>query len=129
MLHYGSIEVRSDLLGLLGVKGQVIVITHRGQVLDLVSLSPLIRTTNVVSSANYIMVLEPCTGTPLWVKREYRRQLSTKPCSTPMLRVRVEEERLFNSTDWDLLVRKTKVQLERDLLILRWLSLDISFEC
>jgi hypothetical protein len=51
------------------------------------------------------------------VKREYRRGLSTQPCGTPVFRV--EEVKLSNLTDWGLLVRKSKVQLQKEGLILR----------
>ena len=62
------------------------------------------------------------------VNREYRRWLSTQPCVTPVFRVRVEEESLSNLTDWGLLVRRSGVQLQRDVLIPSWLSLKISSE-
>ena len=56
------------------------------------------------------------------MNRRYRRG----PCDT--LVFRVEEERLSNLTDWGLLVRTSRVQLQRDVLIPNWLSLEISLK-
>ena len=50
------------------------------------------------------------------MKREYRAGLSTQPCGTPVFRVRVEEERLSNITDWGLLVRKSRVECREDVV-------------
>jgi hypothetical protein len=62
------------------------------------------------------------------VKREYRRGLSTQPCGTPVFRFRVEEMKLSNLTEWGLLVRKSKVQLQREGLISGSWSLVTSLE-
>ena len=45
-----------------------------------------------------------------------------------MFRVIVEEERLPNLTAWGLLVRKSIIQLQTELLMPSWLSLEISLE-
>lgn len=62
------------------------------------------------------------------MKREYRRRLSTQPCGTPVFRFRVEVVKLSNLTDRGLLVRKSKVQLQREGLIPRSWCLVASLE-
>lgn len=62
------------------------------------------------------------------MNKEYRRGLSMQPCGTPIFRVVAEKERLSNLTDCCLLVRKSRVQLQRDVLIPSWLSLEISLK-
>ena len=57
------------------------------------------------------------------MKREESRGHNTQPCGTPVFRVIVEEERLPNLTAWGLLVRKSIIQLQSELL-----SLEISLE-
>ena len=42
--------------------------------------------------------------------------------------MRVEVKRLSNLTGWGLFVRKSEVQLQRDVLIPSWLSVGISLE-
>lgn len=39
----------------------------------------------------------------------------SQPCGTPVLRVRVEEVMFFNLTLWGLLVRRSSVQLQREV--------------
>src|SRR4029434_715838 len=92
------------------------------------SLLLLMRPITVVSSANFTMVLEPCTAVQSWVKREWRRGLSTQPCGTPVFRMRVEEVWFSTLTDWGLLDRKSSIQLQREVLIPRSLSFVISLE-
>ena len=62
------------------------------------------------------------------MKREWRRGLSTQPCGTPVFRMRVEEVWFSDLSDWGLLVRKSSIQLQREVLITRSLSLVISLE-
>ncbi len=93
-----------------------------------VSSLPLIRPTTVVSSANLIRDLEPCTGMQLCLKRENRIGLSTQPCGTPVFRVRTEEVWLLILTDCGLLVRKSRVQLQREGMMPRSMSLEISLD-
>ena len=47
----------------------------------------VIRPTTVVSAANLMIKGEVCMATQSWVKREYRRGLSTHPCGEPVLRI------------------------------------------
>ena len=50
------------------------------------------------------------------------------PCGMSMLRARVEEVWLCNLTDCGLLVRKSRIQLQREALMSTSLSLVISLE-
>lgn len=52
-----------------------------------------------------------------WVKRVYSNGLSTHPCGTPVFRGSVVEKRLFNLTIWGLLIRKSNIQLQMDMLM------------
>src|SRR4029434_4217821 len=71
---FGLPEVHNELFDLLGVESQFVVGAPLRQVLDLFPVGqlmlPLMRPITVVSSANFTMVLEPCTAVQSWVKRE-----------------------------------------------------------
>lgn len=56
-------------------------------------------------------------GEQSWLKRVYSNGLSTQPCGTPVFRGRVVEERLFNLTVLSLLIRKSNIQLQMDMLM------------
>ncbi len=60
------------------------------------------------------MELKPCTGMQSWVEREKRIGLSTEPCGTPVFKVRMEEVWLLILIDCGLLVRKSRVWLQRE---------------
>jgi hypothetical protein len=71
-----------------------------------------------VSSENLMMVLESCLATQSWVNREYRRGLI------------VEDQcgKCFINYPYHLgAVRKTRIQLQRELFSPRVLSLVMSF--
>ncbi len=66
-------------------------------------------------SANLTMTLELCVATQSCVYREYRRGLRTQPWGAPVLRVIGEEMLMPTLTTWRLPVRKSKIQLHREL--------------
>ena len=74
-------------------------------------------------------MLEPYIGVQSQVNRESRKGLTMQPCGMPVLRVKVEEERLSSLTEWGLFVRMSRVQLQSVVLISSWLSFEISLEC
>ena len=74
-----------------------------------------------------MMVLESCLATQSWVTREYRRRLSTHPRGAPVLRISVEDMLLTTLTTWGRPVRKTRIQLQREVFSHRVLSLVMSF--
>ena len=74
-----------------------------------------------------MMVLESCLAMQLWVNREYRRGLSTHPWGTPVLRISVADVLLPTLTTWGRPVRKSRIQLQREVFSLRILSLVMSF--
>lgn len=107
-------KVHNERLGLSGIKEQVIVSApcclYFLPVFWLIM--SLMRPVTLVSSANLIIVLEPCIGLQSWVKRDYRKGLSIKPWGMPVISEMAEEVMLFN-----LLVRKFSIQLHRKVLL------------
>ena len=88
----------------------------------------MIRPTTVVLSANLMMVLESCLTMQSWVNREYRRGLSTHPWGAPVLRISVADVLLPTLTTWGRPVRKSRIQLQREVFSPRFLSLVMIFE-
>jgi hypothetical protein len=65
----------------------------------------------------------------LWVNREYRRGLSTHPWGAPVLRISLADVLLPTLTTWGRLVRKSRIQLQREVFIVPGiLSLVMSFD-
>lgn len=58
------------------------------------------------------MVFVACAGRQSWVKSTYSGGLDTRPCGTPLFRVRVEDVCFPNLTFWGQLVMKSRVQLQ-----------------
>jgi hypothetical protein len=73
--------VHDQPICLADVEGKVVVLAQHCQVTDLLPIGRLIVVCDkaYLSSANLMMVLEPCAATQLWLNREYRRGLSTDP--------------------------------------------------
>jgi hypothetical protein len=44
--------------------------------------------------------LDACLATQFWLKRDYRRGLSTNPCGAPVLRISVVEVLFPTFTTW-----------------------------
>ena len=63
-----------------------------------------------------------------WVNREYRRGLSTQPSEAPVLKISVADMLLPNLTSRGRPVRKSRIQLQREVFSPRILSLVMSFE-
>src|SRR4029434_8482874 len=80
----------------------------------------------VVSSASFRMMLELCVATQSCVYREYSRGLSTQPCGAPVLSVMLLEVLLPTRTACGLSLRKSRIQLQREVLSASWSSLQIS---
>ena len=72
-----------------------------------------------------MMMLESCLAMQAWVNREYRRGLSTQPRG-PVLRISVEDVLLPTLTTWGQPVRKSRIQLQREVFSPRVLSLVMS---
>jgi hypothetical protein len=72
--------------------------------------------------------LEACMTTQSWVNREYRRGLSMHPCGAPVLRISVADVLLPTLTTWGWPVRKSRIQLQREVFSHRVLSLVMCFE-
>jgi hypothetical protein len=75
-----------------------------------------------------MMVLELCLAAQLWLNREYMRGLSTHPWGAPVLRINVADVLLPTLTTWRRPVRKSRIQLPREVFGPRFLSLVLSFE-
>ena len=88
----------------------------------------MIRPTTVVSSANLMMVLKSCLAMQSWVNRECRRGLSTHPLMAPVLRISVADVLQPTLTTWGRPVRKSRIQLQREVFSPRILSLVMSFD-
>ena len=63
-----------------------------------------------------------------WMNREYWRGLSTHPWGAPVLRIRVADVLLPTLTTLGRSVRKSRIQLQREVFSPRILSLVMSFE-
>ncbi len=74
------------------------------------------RPTTDVSSANLMMWLELNLAVQLWVSSVKSSGLSTQPCGAPVLSVVVLEVLWPTRTDWGLPVKKSRIQLQRELL-------------
>ncbi len=74
------------------------------------------RPTTVVSSANLMMWLELNLAVQSWVSSMKSSGLSTQPCGAPVLSVVVLEVLWPTWTDWGLPVKKSRIQLQRELL-------------
>ncbi len=72
------------------------------------------RPTTDVSSANLMMWLELNLAVQSWVSSVKSSGLSTQPCGAPVLSVVVLE--VLRPTLTDLPVRKSRIQLQRELL-------------
>ena len=75
-----------------------------------------------------MMVLESCLAMQSWVNKEYRRGLSTHPWGAPVLKISVADVMLPTLTTWGRPVRKSRIQLQREMFSSRILSLLMSFE-
>ncbi|KAM9483777.1 uncharacterized protein ACWYII_004803 [Salvelinus alpinus] len=62
-----------------------------------------------------MMLLESCLAMQSWVNREYRRVLSTHPWGAPVLRISVTDVLLPTLTTWGRPVRKSRIQLQREV--------------
>lgn len=123
-------KVHNKPLGLAGTKEHVIVSVSHSQVLH---HSPVLWLSFVTDKANHqgvvylIMVLEPCTGLQSWVKRKFRKGLSTQPWGMLVFNIMVKEVMFFDLTCCSLLVRKSSIQLQRKVLMPRlpilWFSI------
>ena len=74
-----------------------------------------------------MMVLESCLAMQLWVNKEYRRGLSTHPWGAPVLRISVADVLVPTLITWGRPVRKSRIQLQREVFSPRVLSLVMSF--
>ncbi len=74
------------------------------------------RPTTDVSSANLMMWLELNLAVQSWVSSVKSSGLSTQPCGAPVLSVVVLEVLWPTRTDWGLPVKKSRIQLQRELL-------------
>ena len=111
----GSPEVHNDLLGLLGVK-YLIPICY------FVLISDQAHHRGVICKLDYgIGAIN--RGAVVSEEREEQR-----PQHTTLRHASVQEERLPHLTAWGLLVRKSIIQLQSELLMPSWLSLEISLE-
>ncbi len=61
------------------------------------------------------MTSELCVAVQSCVYREYRSGLRKQPCGAPVLSIRGDELLLYILTTWLLPVRKSRIQLHRDL--------------
>lgn len=109
-----------QIFGLSGVESKVVISTPSAQ-----SPYRLIKPINLVLSVNLIIELVLCTGMQPWVNREYRSGLSTQPWGTPMFRFSEKEVMLLRLTACGLCVRKSNIQLKRDVLMPSPLILQI----
>ena len=75
-------------------------------------------------SANLMMVLESCLATQSLANREYRGGLSTHPRGAPVLIVSVANVLLPTLTAWGQPVRKSRIQLQREVFNPWVLSLE-----
>ena len=66
------------------------------------------------------MVLESCLAMQSWVHREFRRGLSMHPWGAPVLRISVADVLLPTLTTWGQPVRKSRIQLQREVFSHRW---------
>ncbi len=111
-----SPEIHHQLLGLVDVEWEVVLLTPFSQGTHLCSVGRLI----VVSDQSYhccvvTMMLELCVAAQSCVYSEYRSGLRTQPWGAPVLRVSGDEVLLPILTTWLLPVRKSRIQLHRDL--------------
>jgi hypothetical protein len=75
-----------------------------------------------------MMVLELCLAMQSWVNREYRRGLSTHPWGAPVLRISLADVLLPSLTTWGQHVRKSRIQLQREVFSPRFFSLVKGFQ-
>ena len=80
-----------------------------------------------MSSANLMIELKACMAMQSWVNRECRVGLRTHPCGDPLLRISGVEMLLPTLTTWGRPVRKSRIQLQREVFSPRILSLVMSF--
>ena len=73
------------------------------------------RPTTVVLSANLMMWFESCSAVQSWVRTVNSNGLSTKPLGASVLSVVVLEVLFPIRTVWGLPVRKSRIQLQRDV--------------
>ena len=141
LLHYSPVDenggvlgppfpvVYNHLLSLGYVEGEVVILAPPGQVSDFLPIGCLVIVSDtVVSSANVMMVLESCLAMQSWVNREHRRELSTHPWGAPVLRISMADVLLPTLTTWGRPVRKSRIQLQREVFSPRVLRLVMSFE-
>jgi hypothetical protein len=69
-----------------------------------------------------MVVLESCLAIQSWVNRMYRRGLSTHPCGAPVLRISMADVLLPTLTTWGRPVRKSRIQLQREVFSPRFLA-------
>ena len=75
-----------------------------------------------------MMVLESCLAMQSWVNRDYRRGLSTHPWGAPVLRISIADVLLPTFTTWVRPVRKSRIQMQREVFSPRILRVVMSFE-
>jgi hypothetical protein len=124
--------VHNQLLCLADVKGEDVVLASNCQVSNLLPVGCLLA----IGDQSYhhrviimlIMLLKSCAVTQLWVNREYRRGLSTHPWGSPVLRISVADVLLHTLPTWGRPVRKSRIQLQREVLSCRVLRLVMALE-
>ncbi len=125
-----SPEIHHQLLGLVDVEWEVVLLAPFSQGTHLLSVGRLIvvgdQAYHRCVSANLTMTLELCVAVQSCVYRQYRSGLRTQPCGAPVLRIRGDEVLLPILTTWLLPVRKSRIQLHRDLFSPRVWSFSTS---
>ena len=112
------------------MEGEVVILAPPCRLSDLLPIGCLnvVGDQAVVFSANLMMVFESCLAMQSWVNREYRRGLSTHPCGAHVLRISMADVLLPTLTTWGQPVRKSRIQLHREVFCPIVLSLVMSFE-
>ena len=106
--------VHNELLGFVCVEGEVVGGTPGSQVLDLL---PVGRFIIVADVANHCGIVCRFNNDVRRLQRNavvgrHGEEQSIQPCGTPVFRVRVEDIRLPNLTDWALFVKVIDVKTQ-----------------
>ncbi len=117
-----SPEVHHNLLCLPHIEGQVVSTTPFSQLCHFLSVVRFILVADetyhwcVIASVNLMMWLELNLAVQSWVSSVESSGLNTQSCGAPVLSVVVLEVLRPTRTDWGLPVRKSRIQLQRELL-------------
>ena len=120
--------VHNQHLSLIDVEGEVVFPAPHCQVTDILPLGCLII---VVDQAYHRCVISKLDDDVLLSHAfmgEYRKGLSTHPCGGPVLRVSLVEVMLPTFNTWGRPVRKSKIQLQREVFSPRVLSFVTSLD-